>query len=183
MEAQRTPGFSGLAEATSRYLFKLMAYKDEYEVARLYTTGDFEKRVRETFEGDFKIKLNLAPPMFSKRDHQGHLVKGEYGPWVFTAFKLMKRLKFLRGTAFDPFGRTEERRGERQLILDYRNTIEALLKNLSLANHVLAVEIARLPEHIRGYGHVKEAHLAAAQAKQAELLVAWSAPAQAEQAA
>ena len=183
VEAQRTPGFSGLAEAVSRYLFKLMAYKDEYEVARLYTSGDFEKRVRDTFEGDFKLKLNLAPPMFSKRDHQGHLIKREFGPWLFTGFKLLKRLKFLRGSAFDPFGRTEERRSERQLILTYRKTIEVLLQDLSLANHALAVEIARLPEQIRGYGHVKEAHLTKALAKQTELLLAWKTPLQNEQAA
>ncbi|MEO7252220.1 MAG: indolepyruvate ferredoxin oxidoreductase family protein, partial [Arenimonas sp.] len=116
LEQQRTPGLSGLSEAVARYAFKLMAYKDEYEVARLYSTGDFEKRLRDTFDGDFKVMLNLAPPMFSRRDHQGHLLKREYGPWVFTLFKLLKRLKFLRGTAFDLFGKTAERRMERQLI-------------------------------------------------------------------
>ena len=126
-EDERTPGLHGLAEATARYLFKLMAYKDEYEVARLYTTGDFEKRIRDTFDGDFKLHFNLAPPMFSKKDHEGHLVKQEYGPWVFTAFKLLKKLKFLRGGAFDVFGKTEERRMERQLIVDYRNTVAELI--------------------------------------------------------
>ena len=183
IEAQRTPGFTGLSEAVARYAFKLMAYKDEYEVARLYSTGDFEKRIRDTFDGDFKLHLNLAPPMFSKRDHQGHLVKREFGPWVFTAFKLLKRLKFLRGTAFDVFGKTEERRMERKLIADYFATIETLLADLSLGNHALAVEIARVPEHIRGYGHVKEAHLATAMEKQAELLARWRDPMAGVQAA
>ncbi|MCX7041957.1 MAG: indolepyruvate ferredoxin oxidoreductase family protein, partial [Gammaproteobacteria bacterium] len=183
IEAQRTPGFTGLSEAVARYAFKLMAYKDEYEVARLYSTGDFEKRIRDTFDGDFKLHLNLAPPMFSKRDQQGHLVKREFGPWVFTAFKVIKRLKFLRGTAFDVFGKTDERRMERRLIAEYFSTIESLLADLSLGNHALAVEIARIPEHIRGYGHVKEAHLATAMEKQAVLLARWREPMAAVQAA
>ena len=173
IERQRTPGLTGLSEAVARYAFKLMAYKDEYEVARLYTTGDFEKRIRESFDGDFKLHFNLAPPMFSKTDHDGHLVKKEYGPWVFTAFKLLKRLKFLRGTALDVFGKTEERRMERQLIADYRATIEELLNGLTLGNHSLAVEIARIPEQIRGYGHVKHAHLAKARAHWGELMARW----------
>ncbi len=172
-EQQRTPGLTGLSEAVARYTFKLMAYKDEYEVARLYTTGDFEKRIRDSFDGDFKLHFNLAPPMFSKTDHDGHLVKQEYGPWVFTAFKLLKRLKFLRGTALDVFGKTEERRMERQLIVDYRATIEELLNSLTLSNHSLAVEIARIPEQIRGYGHVKHAHLAKAKTHWDELMMRW----------
>jgi len=172
-EHARTPGFTGLAEAVSRYLFKLMAYKDEYEVARLYTSGDFERRVRETFEGDFKLRLNLAPPMFSRRDDQGRLLKREFGPWMFTGMRLLKRLRFLRGTAFDPFGRSAERRTERQLIEDYRSGIETLLPDLALANHALAVEIARVPEHIRGYGHVKHAHLQSALQAEAALRHRW----------
>jgi indolepyruvate ferredoxin oxidoreductase len=183
LEAERTPGLTGLSEAVARYLFKLMAYKDEYEVARLYTSGDFEQRVRETFDGDFRLHLNLAPPLLAKKDAQGHLVKAEYGPWVFTAFRLLKRLKFLRGGAFDLFGRTAERRTERQLILDYRATVEELLRKLSLGNHALAVEIARVPEFIRGYGHVKEAQLASAKAKEAQLLAQWRNPLHVELAA
>ncbi|KFN44238.1 indolepyruvate ferredoxin oxidoreductase family protein [Arenimonas oryziterrae] len=176
-ETERTPGLTGLSEAVARYYFKLLAYKDEYEVARLYTTGDFEKRIRDTFDGDFKLHFNLAPPMFSKKDNNGHLIKREYGPWLFTAFKLLKRLKFLRGGAFDLFGKTEERRMERQLIVDYRNTIDELLAGLTLSNHSLAVEIARLPEHIRGYGHVKEDQLAKARSKWDTLMQAWRDPA------
>jgi indolepyruvate ferredoxin oxidoreductase len=183
VEAERTPGLTGLSEAVARYLFKLMAYKDEYEVARLYTSGDFEQRVRETFDGDFKLNFNLAPPLLAKKDAQGHLLKREYGPWVFTAFKLLRKLRFLRGGRFDVFGRTEERRMERQLIVDYKATIEELLGKLSLGNHALAVEIARIPEHIRGYGHVKEAQLAAAKAKEATLLAQFRNPLHVELAA
>jgi indolepyruvate ferredoxin oxidoreductase len=175
-EAQKTPGETELSEAVARYLFKLMAIKDEYEVARLYTTGDFQKRIRETFDGDYKVKFNLAPPLFSKRDSNGHLVKKEYGPWVFTAFKLLVKLKGLRGGTFDIFGKTEERRMERQLIVDYRNSIDELLTGLTPDNHALAVEIARLPEHIRGYGHVKEEHYAKVKAKWASLIDAWRNP-------
>jgi indolepyruvate ferredoxin oxidoreductase len=175
-EAQKTPAETELSEAVARYLFKLMAIKDEYEVARLYTTGDFEKRIRETFDGDYKVKFNLAPPLFSKRDSNGHLVKKEYGPWVFTVFKMLVKLKGLRGGTFDIFGKTEERRMERRLIVDYRNSIDELLTNLTPDNHALAVEIARLPEHIRGYGHVKEEHFAKVKAKWASLMDAWRSP-------
>jgi indolepyruvate ferredoxin oxidoreductase len=181
-ENERAGGQAALSEAVARYLFKLMAYKDEYEVARLYTTGDFEKRVRDSFDGDFKIKFHLAPPAFARKDADGHGRKSEYGPWVFTAFKLLKRLKFLRGGLLDVFGRTAERRMERRLIVDYRAMIEELLNRLSLDNHELAVELARLPEQIRGYGHVKEAHLAKVKAKEAELMARWRNPA-AEQVA
>ena len=157
----------------ARYYFKLMAYKDEYEVARLYTSGDFQKRIAQQFDGDYKLHFNLAPPLFSKRDADGHLVKQEYGPWIFTAFKLIKKLKFLRGGAFDVFGKTEERRMERQLITDYANTVEELLGKLDAGNVALAAEIASVPEHIRGFGHVKEAHFAKAKAREADLLARW----------
>ncbi len=98
VEQQKSPGFTSLTEAVARYAFKLMAYKDEYEVARLYTSGDFEKRIRETFDGDFKLHFNLAPPLFAKKDAEGHLRKSEYGAWVFGAFKLLTKLRGLRGT-------------------------------------------------------------------------------------
>jgi len=165
-----------LTYATAKYLFKLMAYKDEYEVARLYTTGDFEKRIKETFDGDFKINFNLAPPMFSKKDSNGHLVKQQYGPWIFTAFKLLAKMKGLRGGAFDFFGKTEERKMERQLIVDYRKSLEELMAGLNHDNYVLAIQIAKVPEHIRGYGHVKEAHFVKAKAQWDDLLLQWRNP-------
>ena len=147
-----------LAKAVAKYLFKLMAYKDEYEVARLYTDAPFEQRLKDTFEGDFKIKYNLAPPLLAKRDPQGHLLKAQYGSWMRPAFALLARLKFLRGGALDVFGYTEERRMERRLIEDYHASVEAVLARLNEKNLTLAVELASLPEQIRGFGHVKQAH-------------------------
>jgi indolepyruvate ferredoxin oxidoreductase len=152
-----------------------MAYKDEYEVARLYTSGDFQKRIAQQFEGDYTLKFNLAPPMLSKKNADGQLIKKEYGPWVFTAFKVIAKLRFLRGTALDVFGRTEERRMERQLIEDYFKTVEGLLGTLDAGNVALAAEIASVPEQIRGYGHVKEAHLHKAKTREAELLQKYGA--------
>ncbi len=183
-EQAKAPGSSDLSEAVARYAFKLMAYKDEYEVARLYTSGDFQKRVAQQFEGDYKIRFHLAPPLLAKKDAEGRLIKQEFGPWVFTAFKLMAKLRFLRGGALDIFGRTEERRMERKLIEDYFATVEGLLGKLDAGNVALAAEIASIPEHIRGYGHVKEAHLHKAKTREAELLTRWSAgPASAAKAA
>ncbi len=182
-EQQKSPGFTSLAEAVARYAFKLMAYKDEYEVARLYTSGEFEQRIRETFDGDFKLHFNLAPPLFARKDAEGHLRKAEYGAWVFGAFKVLAKLRGLRGTALDVFGYTAERKGERQLIADYFTTIDALLATLDHDNHALAVEIASIPELIRGYGHVKERHLAAALTRQNDLMQAWRQPGERGQAA
>ncbi|WP_313644582.1 indolepyruvate ferredoxin oxidoreductase family protein [Stenotrophomonas sp.] len=175
-EQQAIPGSTALSEATARYFFKLMAYKDEYEVARLYTSGDFIKRVSEQFEGDYQVRFHLAPPLFAKRDEQGQLQKKEYGPWMFKAFGLLAKLKGLRGSRFDVFGYTEERRGERQLIADYEKTLQELISGLDARRLALAVDIASIPEHIRGYGHVKEAHLHEAKAREATLLATWRNP-------
>jgi indolepyruvate ferredoxin oxidoreductase len=142
-------------KAVARNLYKLMAYKDEYEVARLYSDGHFAERLASTFEGDFKLTFHLAPPLLAKRDAQGRLVKARYGSWMWQAFGLLARLRFLRGTALDVFGRTEERRLERQLIADYEATIAALLPRLRADNLVRAAELANLPDQIRGFGHVK----------------------------
>ncbi|MGV8959727.1 MAG: indolepyruvate ferredoxin oxidoreductase family protein [Stenotrophomonas sp.] len=175
-EQRLAPGSTALTEAVSRYFFKLMAYKDEYEVARLYTSGDFRKQVEQQFEGDYQIRFHLAPPLLAKRDAQGRLQKKEYGPWMFKAFGLLAKLKFLRGGTFDVFGRSEERRSERQLIGDYEQTVQELLATLDGDRLALAVEIASIPEHIRGYGHVKEKHLHAAKAREAALLATWRNP-------
>ncbi|MGH8174193.1 MAG: DUF6537 domain-containing protein, partial [Rhodanobacteraceae bacterium] len=142
----------------------------------LYTSGDFEKRIRETFDGDFKLHFNLAPPLFAKKDAEGHLRKAEYGTWVFGAFKLLAKMRGLRGTALDVFGYTAERKTERQLIADYGVTIDELIAALYHDNHALAVEIASIPELIRGYGHVKERHLASALTRQNDLMQAWRQP-------
>jgi indolepyruvate ferredoxin oxidoreductase len=171
-----------LTEAVARYLFKLMAYKDEYEVARLHTDPAFTAKLNAQFEGDFKLVHHLAPPLFAKRNAQGELVKKPFGPWMRSAFGLLAKMKGLRGTAFDIFGRTEERRTERALIGEYRAAVDELLAGLSADRLPLAVEIAKLPEDIRGYGHVKERHLKAARGKWAELMARWRSPAVAKAA-
>jgi indolepyruvate ferredoxin oxidoreductase len=164
-----------LAEAVARYLFKLMAYKDEYEVARLHTDAAFTKKIADMFEGDYKLVHHLAPPLTAKKNAKGELIKQPFGPWMRSAFALLAKMKGLRGTALDVFGRTEERKTERALIGEYRSTIEELLKTLDAGNRALAVEIARIPEEIRGYGHVKERHLAAARTKWQRLMQQWRA--------
>jgi indolepyruvate ferredoxin oxidoreductase len=162
-----------LSEAVARYLFKLMAYKDEYEVARLHTDPAFTSKIASMFEGDYKLVHHLAPPAIAKKNDKGELIKQPFGPWMRSAFGVLARLKGLRGTAFDPFGRSEERRTERALIGEYRATIDELLTTLSAERLALAVELARLPEDIRGYGHVKARHLAAARIKWQGLLAQW----------
>ena len=176
-ESSLTKGLTGLSEAVARYYFKLLAYKDEYEVARLYADPAFMQKIKSQFEGDYKLHFHLAPPLLAKRDPAtGELRKAEYGTWVFTAFKLLSKLRGMRGTAFDVFGYTQERRMERQLIGAYEVTIEELIGKLSSDNHALAVKIASIPEEIRGYGHVKERHLGIAKAKQADLMTAFRSP-------
>ena len=171
LEIDRVPGSTEFTEAVASYYFKLLAYKDEYEVARLYTNGDFMQKIKGRFEGDYKLKLHLAPPLFSSRDaHSGEPVKTAYGAWILSAMNLLARFKFLRGTAFDPFGKTSERKMERRLIEEYEQTIEELLRGLSKKNHALAVEIARIPEQIRGYDLVKQKHVESAKSQKNELL-------------
>ena len=175
-EARVVPSSTQLSEAVARYLFKLMAYKDEYEVARLHLDAGFQAKIAQMFEGDYKLVHHLAPPSTAARDAHGHLVKKAYGASVRTLFQWLARGKVLRGTAFDPFGRTEERKTERALIAEYRDCIEGLLPQLMASNLALAVQIARIPEDIRGYGHVKERHLQAARSKWQQLLAQWHAP-------
>lgn len=172
-----------LTEAVAKYLFKLMAYKDEYEVARLYTDGKFQKKVADMFEGDYQLNFHLAPPMFAKRDAKGNLLKKQYGPWMMKMFGLLATMKSLRGTKLDVFGYTEERRTERELPVAYRQTIMQLLPLLNADNLAKAVAIAAIPEDIRGYGHVKERHLAAAKNKEAGLLAEFHSAGQQQRAA
>jgi indolepyruvate ferredoxin oxidoreductase len=156
------PGDLPLTHAVARYLFKLMAYKDEYEVARLHTDAAFLAKIGAQFEGDFKLHYQLAPPLLADRNTAGELQKRAYGPWMQTAFRLLAPLKVLRGGALDVFGYSEERRHERALVPEYRAAIETMLPKLSAANRDAALAFARLPEQIRGFGHVKARHLAAA---------------------
>ncbi len=170
-EAAQTPGLTGLSEAVARYLFKLMAYKDEYEVARLYTDGTFGKQVAAAFEGDnLRFEFHLAPPLLARRDRETGLPrKMSFGPWMLTAFALLKRFRFLRGTPLDPFGYSAERKTERRLIRDYEALLAEIAGHLTPERHAVAVALAAIPEKIRGFGHVKARHLAAAKADEAAL--------------
>ena len=160
-----------LAKAVARYYFKLLAIKDEYEVARLYTSGDFMRSVKERFEGDFKLRFHLAPPLFADRDPDtGELRKKEYGPWMMKAFGVLAKLKGLRNTPFDIFGYSEERKTERALITEYETLMAEVFDKLSSKNYATAIELARVPERIRGFGHVKERHIALAKKQESELL-------------
>jgi indolepyruvate ferredoxin oxidoreductase len=177
-EAAAVPGSTALTEAAARSLFKLMAYKDEYEVARLYTETDFLKRVAERFEGPYELRFHLAPPLLGNRDPQtGHLKKREFGPRTLTLFRLLARLRRLRGTRFDIFGRSAERKTERRLIADYEAVLDEMAAVLASANHAAAIELASLPLEIRGFGHVKDESIARATAKGAALLARLRAPA------
>jgi len=167
-----------LSEAVARYLFKLMAYKDEYEVSRLHTDPAFVAKIESMFEGDYKLVHHLAPPIVAKRNDKGELIKQSYGPWMRKAFGLLVKLKGLRGGALDLFAGTNERKTERALIQQYRDCIDELLKTLNAANLPLAAEIARMPEEIRGYGHVKERHVKAARIKWDSLMAQWRAGAE-----
>jgi indolepyruvate ferredoxin oxidoreductase len=166
-------GDGALSEAVARYLFKLMAYKDEYEVARLHASPAFAEEIGRRFRGG-KLSFHLAPPLIAPMDPATGLPrKMRFGPWMMTAFRLLARLRGLRGTAFDIFGRSAERREERALPGHYRGLIEEVLKGYSRDREPLAAEIAALPERIRGYGHVKARHLREVRAREAELMAMW----------
>ena len=172
LEAQKFAGKRALSAAVARYYFKLLAYKDEYEVARLYTETGFKQKIAEQFEGDYKLTFHLAPPILSDIDPAtGEPRKKRFGPWMMTAFNLLAKFKGLRGTALDVFGYTAERKLERQLIADYEVLLEELLRDTTTANYDIAVDLASVPEHIRGFGHVKHAHVTEANAHRVGLLV------------
>jgi len=173
-ERRRAPGRSGLGEAVARGLFKLMRYKDEYEVARLYSDPRWRAQLAEQLDGAERLELLLAPPLVSQPDPRtGRVATRRFGPWIFPVLGMLARLRRLRGTIWDPFGRSEERRTERALIGEYDAIIDELLDRLDLEHHALAVEIAKVPEQIRGYGHVKAGNIAAARAEWQRLLGLW----------
>jgi indolepyruvate ferredoxin oxidoreductase len=176
-QAETPLGSHKLSEAVARYLFKLMAYKDEYEVARLHSDRAFTDKVAAMFDGemgrDYKIVHHLAPPLLAKTNDKGELVKRAFGPWMRHGMAWLAKMKGLRGTALDVFGRTEERRTERALITEYQACITELLAGLNAGNLTAAAEIARVPEEIRGYGHVKNRHLAAVRPKWDRLMAQW----------
>ena len=180
-EREREQGLpdDALSTAIARYYYKLLAVKDEFEVARLFSNGDFEKQIAQQFEGDYRVVWHPAPPtlplvgnLFKDRD-TGRTRKLAFGPWFFPFLRLLARAKFLRGTPLDFFNRVPHRRLERSLIGEYERTVDELLEGLTRENHDLAVEIASLPEHVRGYDDVKEAQLAQAKVKERELLAAF----------
>jgi len=166
---------TSLTEAVARNLFKLMAYKDEYEVARLHTDAAFLQKINGMFEGNYTLNYHLAPPLIAKANAKGELQKQKFGQAMLTGFKLLKQFKALRGTPLDIFGYSEERQTERALVGEYRATVDAVLAKLSGDNHALALELTRVPEQIKGFGHVKARNLAAARSKWDGLLAQWGA--------
>jgi indolepyruvate ferredoxin oxidoreductase len=170
-EAAKAPGETGLSEAVAKYLFKLMAYKDEYEVARLFTDGAFEKQVAAAFDGKLRYEFHLAPPLLAKKDPStGRPRKMSFGPWIKPVFGVLAKFKFLRGTPLDPFGYSEERKLERKLIADYVANLEELIATLTPQNRALAVAVASIPEKIRGFGPIKPRSVTAAKAEESVLL-------------
>jgi indolepyruvate ferredoxin oxidoreductase len=172
LEQQRTPGRDELGWAVARHLFKLMSYKDEYEVARLYADPAFKRRLQDAFEGDFTWKVNLAPQLFNRRDAAtGRAKKWEIPSTVaMPIFKALAAGRRLRGTKFDVFGKTAHRRAERALIDDYRTLLEEIAESLDEMNHAVAVQLAAIPDMIRGYDTVKDQAIGEAKEKQAALL-------------
>jgi indolepyruvate ferredoxin oxidoreductase len=176
-EQKAAPGQSAYAESVARFLYKLMAYKDEYEVARLHSDPKFLAKLDAQFKDGYEVQYHLAPPTISKRDPMtGELVKRPFGPHMLTAFRFLTKFKGLRGGPLDFFGKTEERRHERQMIEDYIKQIEWTLTTLTPKNHAIAVQLARIPDLIRGYGHVKERNVKLAKAEEARLLEAYRSP-------
>jgi indolepyruvate ferredoxin oxidoreductase len=171
VESDRLNGSTRLAEAVARYYFKLLAYKDEYEVARLHSDPEFGQKIAAQFEGPYRLNYYLAPPFMARRDpHTGVARKRRFGPWLATAFSVLARLKFTRGTPFDPFGYSDERRTERALIGEYETMVDEVLGRLDASNHALAIELTSLPERVRGFGHVKDASLQAVREQREQLL-------------
>jgi len=164
---------TSLSEAVARNLFKLMAYKDEYEVARLHTNTAFLQKIGDMFEGDYTVNYHLAPPIIAKTNEKGELQKQKFGPLMLTGFKLLKHFKMLRGTPLDIFGNTEEREMERALIGEYVASIDEVIAKLNADNHALALEIANLPDAIKGFGHVKARNVVAVRSKWDGLMEKW----------
>jgi indolepyruvate ferredoxin oxidoreductase len=170
------PDSDALGLAVARAAFKLMAYKDEYEVARLHADPAFRRRIDAMFGGDFRLRFHLAPPLLARPDPvTGKPRKRAYGGWMLHVFRLLAPLKVLRGTPFDPFGHTAERRLERQLIEDYFARVDALMADLTRESLPTAVELAELPLRLRGFGHVKLAALDEVRRRERELLERWEA--------
>jgi indolepyruvate ferredoxin oxidoreductase len=176
-ERAKAPGRAGLAEAVARGYHKLLAYKDEYEVARLFADPAFEKALSEQFEAHGRLQFHLAPPLFARRDQRtGEPRKVTFGPWMLPVFRLLAKGRRLRGTAWDPFGYTKERRLERQMTADYEKLLDEIVERLSPATHHTAVALASLPLEIRGFGHIKERNYKLAKTRETTLLAELRTP-------
>ncbi|MCK9382662.1 MAG: indolepyruvate ferredoxin oxidoreductase family protein [Sulfuritalea sp.] len=181
-EAEVGAGGTALAEAVARYYFKLLACKDEYEVARLFADPEFQNALAAGFEGDYRLNFHVTLPWSRGAKPGDEPKKIRIGPWLLPAMKLLAGFKFLRGTAFDPFGRSAERRQERQLVADYEATVALILEKLDRSRIATAVALASVPEDIRGYGPIKERSIAQATRKHAELMATFSSEAITEMA-
>jgi indolepyruvate ferredoxin oxidoreductase len=176
-ERAKAPGRTGLAEAVAWSYHKLLAYKDEYEVARLFTDPTFERALSEQFEARGRLQFHLAPPLLARRDKRtGEPRKMTFGRWMLPVFRLLAKGKRLRGTAWDLFGYTRERRLERQSVADYEALLDEIAGRLSPATHTTAVALATLPLEVKGFGHIKERNYKAAKAREATLLAELRSP-------
>jgi indolepyruvate ferredoxin oxidoreductase len=169
-EAKVAAGSTALSEAVARNLFKLMAIKDEYEVARLYTDGSFAAELGKQFQSYEKLEFHLAPPIMGRRGNDGTPRKSSFGPWMMKGFRLLAAMKGVRGTAFDLFGYTAERRMERQLLAQYEADLDLVAKSLAPAGVDAAIALASVPALIRGYGHVRQASAEKAAGERKRLL-------------
>ncbi len=170
-ERKKSPGMRGLSESVAKNYFKLLAYKDEYEVARLFTEPEFLRDLEAQFEGDYKLQFHMAPPILGRKNSvSGEPVKSQFGPWMMTLLGVLAKFKFLRGSVLDPFARSKDRKLERKLISDYESVLREIVDNLEVENHALAVQISSYPELIRGYGHIKRRHVDACAKNVAEQL-------------
>jgi len=175
-ESRVMPGSTRLAEAVARNLFKLMAVKDEYEVARLYTDGSFQRQLKREFDSYERLEFHLAPPVMGRRNSDGSPRKSTFGGWMMAGFKMLAALRGLRGTMLDPFSRTAERRMERALLARYESDLDGVLGSLDAHRIDAAAALASLPQLIRGYGHVKQASIGRADAERERLLVRLARP-------
>ncbi|WP_288080701.1 indolepyruvate ferredoxin oxidoreductase family protein [Pseudomonas sp.] len=162
-----------LSASVARYYFKVLAIKDEYEVARLFTDGQFLEKIQAGFEGDYRLRFHLAPPLLNDNGTGREPKKRSFGPWMLQGFKLLAKLRFLRNTWLDPFGRTHERKVERNWLANYESILDEVLSDLTADKLGLAQDLAQLPDSVRGYGPVKERFLAHARERQALLLEQW----------
>ena len=177
---EEVTGGTKLTEAVARYYAKLLAYKDEYEVARLHADGAMERKISGMFEGDYRLVFHLSPPLLARRDPAtGEPRKMRFGGWMLPVFRLLKSLRGVRGTPLDIFGYTEERRTERALIAEFRSGLDAMLTRLTPENHATITEWVDTWGSIRGFGHVKARNLEKARARLAEIAARLDAPASA----